>query len=917
MRTHSCLGLSRTLVCALALLTLLYVCAAVADGMKFPPRYVKDLPKIPKQRALIVFRDATERLTIESTFEGQGDEFGWIMPVPATPTAVEEGSAGFMRTLSSVLQPEIIPIHSLALAFLGAAVSVWAVLVLMLRPRSRAKACLLFLAPGAILVVSVFCVALDRARFSPGFTLGAGGADRVEVELAAQVGGYDVHALKAEDVGALNAWLDENGFVTLPEEGVAIVEEYIREGWRFVVAKLRADDEGPRRTFPLTIVFPAQRPIYPMRLTALAKSDVYLELLVIADERAGSELLDLEVADRFIESEARGGVFAGWMPHRAMVSATRHSYVHRIGHPRAFEQMWERCMVTKLIGTLRPGQMARDIPVTLEAAPAYQATYWTYEAARNRAWSWAGAVWSGGFALGLMVLYGRIRASGGRWFAVRFILVPVWFAGALVGGSRYLPTDTTSTTPQYRTYWNMHGALQGYVEEVLCKANDSPFFTGGPLAPWLREKLSEAVASYGNTPPFREGDGPFEFALVEERGDVILRFFTEDGSPYDINVSELGPFWTIVIDGGDSHVAGDIQIWDRNHPRLQTHYSWLFSVPERLVKQTEDEVNADLNWFCWRHNPSALQSGQLDPAAVPEILGRLRKAEDVYEKGNWRQGGFHLVRSECLDGLELLSGLRFSLASVDEMVWPRWNAWWEAHKGQSRAQWLREAFRQRTSEEDGPIRRFIAIELLRLGDDTGLPFLLKDLEINVEEAHKRLRSAQVVDTEPELTDALVSALLMARLGRAEAYPFLARLVALPELRWRSPIGRRSLRMSFATLVGVNLTAALAELADPSATDVLLQAWANWGGPSSVVTRVSKILRRALDKPAQYAPVFLKHLQAITPETIDANRDRYLFMLVRSLGMMTQTRPPKDLNDDDALKAFVASVKAWCDKTRQA
>lgn len=80
---------------------------ARADGMKFPPKAVRKLPRIPRQQALIRHRDGEQTLIIGTTIDGEGDRFGWIMPVPATPTNLEATEPGLFEVLASALGPEI------------------------------------------------------------------------------------------------------------------------------------------------------------------------------------------------------------------------------------------------------------------------------------------------------------------------------------------------------------------------------------------------------------------------------------------------------------------------------------------------------------------------------------------------------------------------------------------------------------------------------------------------------------------------------------------------------------------------------------------------------------------------------------------------------------------------------------------
>jgi hypothetical protein len=78
----------------------------LADGC-FIPEAKKKIPSIPIQRALVKYQNGIETLIVQSTLNGEGQNFGWIMPVPAEPYKFEKISTGLLKTLSLQLQPKI------------------------------------------------------------------------------------------------------------------------------------------------------------------------------------------------------------------------------------------------------------------------------------------------------------------------------------------------------------------------------------------------------------------------------------------------------------------------------------------------------------------------------------------------------------------------------------------------------------------------------------------------------------------------------------------------------------------------------------------------------------------------------------------------------------------------------------------
>lgn len=80
---------------------------AFADGCYIPEKAYAKLPDIPLQRVILSYRDGIETLIIESSLDSEDQSFGWIILLPEVPTILEEVSPGFLKTLSSCIQPEI------------------------------------------------------------------------------------------------------------------------------------------------------------------------------------------------------------------------------------------------------------------------------------------------------------------------------------------------------------------------------------------------------------------------------------------------------------------------------------------------------------------------------------------------------------------------------------------------------------------------------------------------------------------------------------------------------------------------------------------------------------------------------------------------------------------------------------------
>jgi hypothetical protein len=120
-----------------------------------------------------------------------------------------------------------------------------------------------------------------------GATAGAGqGVDVIGRDV---IGGYDVSRLRADDPGALDAWLGENGY-TLPDGAEPILSDYVDDGWRYVAIQLAPNAAGALK--PLRVSFDADDPVYPMKLTQLASEPIDVTLYTLADGRRSVDGLE-------------------------------------------------------------------------------------------------------------------------------------------------------------------------------------------------------------------------------------------------------------------------------------------------------------------------------------------------------------------------------------------------------------------------------------------------------------------------------------------------------------------------------------------------------------------------------------------------------------------------------------------------
>jgi hypothetical protein len=189
------------------------------------------------------------------------------------------------------------------------------------------------------------------------------------------VGNYDAAILRAKDADELNTWLMANQLKPLDSAARGVFDAYCKEGWCFVVARLRQDDPSqPATPHPIAATFPCAAPLFPMRATQLAGSKTAVELVVVADQQASAGGFTRVAADQFNpellvrNNEAVGDRMLGYAAKSVKLT---------IGHPDAAEYLWPGCVVTRLSAQLKPSAMDHDVELALSplTAPIRQRVY--------------------------------------------------------------------------------------------------------------------------------------------------------------------------------------------------------------------------------------------------------------------------------------------------------------------------------------------------------------------------------------------------------------------------------------------------------------------------------------------------------------------------------------------------------------
>lgn len=188
----------------------------------------------PTQKVYIRWDGVQERLLIQTRYQGPAEEMVWIVPVPSQPIVQKADGAVFQDLSRATVSPAIDSTY-----FLGLDMSAWTS------------------AAGSV-----------------------SGSSSV-VEWQERIGDYDVALLRPVDGEDVIQWLNENDFAT-PETIHSVLEDYVRNGWWMVAARIHPEALTPitrdrlaqGTLHPLEMIFQSSVCVYPMRLTRLAAGPV-------------------------------------------------------------------------------------------------------------------------------------------------------------------------------------------------------------------------------------------------------------------------------------------------------------------------------------------------------------------------------------------------------------------------------------------------------------------------------------------------------------------------------------------------------------------------------------------------------------------------------------------------------------------
>ena len=292
---------------------------SMADGVMFWREEIP--PKIPYQRALILFDKGTETLILQSKYEmpngNKNSTLGWVVPVPAVPELASmpaDTAWGLFTYLSEYSKPKVTRIAPTVFAVLIVTVAGLSLLTLL--------ACLLsFVLPlpqrfkekrGRLAWYSMWGLFISFP-FLAIRTLSVSPATGVDTLAEQRVGIYDVSVVRSDNAEGLIGWLNKNDF-KFGDRDRAAFDSYISKGWCFVVAMINpTTGEKESRIVleglaaPLILRFPYTNPIYPVALTGTGGFETEIVIyLASSTKMTANDRLTLRFAGAMRKKHYRG-----------------------------------------------------------------------------------------------------------------------------------------------------------------------------------------------------------------------------------------------------------------------------------------------------------------------------------------------------------------------------------------------------------------------------------------------------------------------------------------------------------------------------------------------------------------------------------------------------------------------------------
>jgi len=365
---------------------------ALADGMVIPTVAFPAKVTIPDQQALICFTNGTERLVIETRFTGAGTNFAWVVPFPSQPV-IEEATTGLFPTLEYLFRPQIT--HEVSRDYLAIMIGVGVIILFRFAKRHSSFLIIFILVLFLALVAAMLLPALAGAKSKAMSSVSS--SQPVDILDRKLVGIFETTTIGSRDPTALENWLREKDFTVSTNAG-PIIANYVKQGWVFVVAKIRRDTfkNETSTPHPLSFTFKTEQPVYPMRLTSVDDDCLKVELYVFGSTRAEAPHFKVERCTRPNYPVPPANDFWSW--NWRLWSPENPDIVH----PLLRKWTGGSPVATKLVATLSRAEMQQDVWLGWTAFSEKKNRLFSHSGALTTGLNWGSWLLFGG----LLVLWG-------------------------------------------------------------------------------------------------------------------------------------------------------------------------------------------------------------------------------------------------------------------------------------------------------------------------------------------------------------------------------------------------------------------------------------------------------------------------------------------------------------------------------
>ncbi len=229
----------------------------------------------------IVFRQQGNEITamVRILYSGSADEFSWVVPVPSSPE-ISLGADTTFNELDFATRPQFIL-------------------------ERRGEQCETF--PPVVAPVNASTNDGDEES-----------ANGVVIEEELEVGPFEIDIVSSDNPDDLAIWLEDNNY-QLTDRGSELIAPYVTAGMKFVAVKL-LDGEDTGSIQPLLMKYTSDKPVIPIRLTAVAATpDMGVLAWIVADARAVPENYE-HVTPNYTRLNWFAGSFNAYASYQSLIT---------------------------------------------------------------------------------------------------------------------------------------------------------------------------------------------------------------------------------------------------------------------------------------------------------------------------------------------------------------------------------------------------------------------------------------------------------------------------------------------------------------------------------------------------------------------------------------------------------------------